>query len=147
VDARTLLVVEDGTEYAEFARLFLGDAFTIAHAQSAGEALELAAASPPDALLIDLRFDRTPVDALVGDLEQTASRLFSGDTGRALRYLQDQQGTLVLAELRQAGFDAPAVFVHDFPPRRLENLRRLYGRVEAVPSFDATAIRNALAQA
>jgi hypothetical protein len=32
------------------------------------------------------------------------------------------------------------VFVHDFPPRRLANLRRLYGLVAAVPSFDAAAI-------
>jgi hypothetical protein len=34
--------------------------------------------------------------------------------------------------------------VHPFPVRRLENLRRLYGSVEAVPQFDAAAIEAAL---
>jgi hypothetical protein len=59
--------------------------------------------------------------------------------------LQDQQGTLILAELRAAGFAQPALFVHDLPPRRLANLRRLYGAVDAVPALDAAAIRRALA--
>ena len=60
---------------------------------------------------------------------------------------QDQQGALVLGALREAGFPQRAVFVHDFPPRRLANLRALYGDVHAVPSFDAAAIRSALAGA
>ena len=72
--------------------------------------------------------------ALVGDLEATAARLFAGDRARALRYLQDEQGTLILAALRAAGLAQPALFVHDFPPRRLANLRQLYGDVDAVPS-------------
>ncbi len=42
------------------------------------------------------------------------------------------------------GCDAPAVFVHDFPKRRLDNLRKMYGAVEAVASFDAAAILAAL---
>jgi hypothetical protein len=61
-----------------------------------------------------------------------------------LRWLQDQQGTLILAELRAAGHAQPALFVHPFPPRRLENLRKLYGAVDAVDSFDAAAIAAAL---
>lgn len=141
---RCLLVVEDGHEYAEFARLFLSDTFEVRATQSAAEALEAARSSPPDALLLDLRFDRTHPDRLLGDVESIAARLFGGDRTRALRYLQDQQGALILGELRQAGCAAPAVFVHDFPPRRLLNLRKLYGAVDAVPSFDASAIRRAL---
>ena len=140
---KQLLVIEDGHEY-EFARLFLADAFDVREAKSSEQALASLRAHPADALLVDLRFDRNPVENLVGDASEVATRLFGGDDNRALRYLQDQQGTLILAEIRKAGFDAPAVFVQDFPPRRLRNLRRLYGAVEMVPSFDAAAIRRAL---
>ena len=49
-----------------------------------------------------------------------------------------------LGALRDAGVDAPAVFVTDFAPHRLANLQSLYGRVAAVPVFDAQAIRAAL---
>jgi len=142
---RRLLVIEDGGEYTEFARLYLADDFAIATAHSAREALE--ALAPPagaDALLVDLRFDRAPVDALCGDIEATARRLFGGDRDRALRHLQDEQGTLILAALRGAGHGQRAVFVTDLPPRRLDNLRRLYGDVHAVASFDAAAIRSLL---
>ena len=138
-----LVVIEDGDEYAEFARVFLAD-LEIASAHSAADAMALLRARDADVLLIDLRFDRAPPEVLVGDVAGTAARLFAGDSERALRYLQDEQGTLILAALRAAGFAHPALFVHDFPPRRLANLRRLYGDVDAVPSLDAAAIRRAL---
>ncbi len=141
---KRLLLIEDGREYEEFARIFLADACEIAAAHRGSEALQIAATSAVDAFLVDLRFERAPEDALLGDVEETARRLFAGDRGRALRWLKDQQGTLVLAELRRAGHRQPAVFVHDFPRQRLENLRRLYGDVRAVPGFDAAAIRAAL---
>jgi ActR/RegA family two-component response regulator len=141
---KQLLVIEDGDEYAEFARLFLSRDFAVRAAGSAAEALAAIDQHGADALLIDLRFDRAPPEALVGDLEGTAARLFAGDRARAERYLQDQQGALILAALRAAGHMQRAVFVHDFPPRRLENLRRMYGRVEAVAAFDAAALRRLL---
>ena len=140
---KRLVVIEDGDEYAEFARVFLSD-LEIEAAHSAADALQVLRARGADALLIDLRFDRAPQAALVGDVGATAARLFGGDAERALRYLQDEQGTLILADLRAAGFAHPALFVHDFPPRRLANLKRLYGEVDAVPSLDAAAIRRAL---
>jgi hypothetical protein len=142
-----LLVIEDGAEYVEFARVFLGDDFAVASARSAADASARLATDGADLLLIDLRFERAPAEALVGDLAATAARLFDGDEVRALRYLQDQQGTLILEALRRAGHRQPALFVHDFPPRRLANVRALYGDVSAVPSFDAAAIRAALAAA
>ncbi len=141
---KRLLVIEDGTEYGEFARLFLADAWEIDVARSAVEALEKLDRAGADALLVDLRFDRAPRETLVGDLATTATRLFAGDQARALRHLQDQQGALVLGALREAGHRQPAVFVQDFPARRLENLRKLYGDVRAVATFDARAIHAAL---
>ena len=138
-----LLVIEDGHEYEEFARLFLAKDFEVRGVHSAREALEAIATTPAEALLVDLRFERSPLEDLVGDLEATTKRL-GGDRGRAVRWLKEQQGTLVLGALREAGCHSPAVFVHDFPPRRLKNLRRLYGDVHAVPSFDAARIRSAL---
>lgn len=140
---KRLLVIEDGTEYGEFARLFFSDTWEIDVARSATEALAKLSSERVDAMLVDLRFDRAPREALVGDLERTAVRLFAGDEGRALRHLQDQQGTLILGVLREGGHTQRAVFVHDFPPRRLQNLRDLYGDVRAVASFDAAAIRAA----
>ncbi len=140
---KRLLVIEDGTEYAEFARLFLRE-FAVEAALTCAAALDALAARGADALLIDLRFERAQPEALVGDLDATARRLFAGDRERALRYLKDQQGALILGELRAAGHAQRAVFIHDLPPRRLENLRRLYGAVAAIPTFDAAALREAL---
>ncbi|MBX3251016.1 MAG: hypothetical protein KF901_27815 [Myxococcales bacterium] len=138
-----LLVIEDGHEYEEFARAFLAR-WDVRSAHSAREAIAAHAEATPDALLVDLRFERSRAEELVGDVRGTARRRFAGDEARALQYLREQQGTLVLAALRQAGCDAPAVFVTDFSARRLDNLRQLYGRVAVVPSFDARAIEAAL---
>ncbi len=135
-----MLVVEDGSEYEEFAKTFLGDRYDVVSVHSAAEALGALRAGPFDALLVDLRFERAPASVLVGDVESTARRLFGGDRTRALRWIKDQQGTLVLAEIRKAGFAQRAVFVHDFPEERLRNLAKLYGDVHAVPGFDAAAI-------
>jgi len=133
------LVIEDGGEYEEFARLFLADHFDpIVAAHSAVEALDRADGS--EAMLIDLRFERAEDHDLLGDVADVAKRLFAGDRGRATRWLKEQQGTLILGALRDAGHAQPAVFVHDFPKRRLANLKRLYGQVGAVASFDAKAI-------
>ncbi len=138
---KRILVIEDGNEYEEFARLFLTGAFALEAAHSLEEALGAIAAHPFDGFLVDLRFDRAVEKDLAGDIEETADRLFAGDRAEAVRYLKDHQGVMILAALRAAGHHQTAVFVHDFPARRLENLRRLYGEVLAVPSFDAKAIR------
>lgn len=135
-----MLVVEDGSEYEEFAKTFLGARFLIVAAHSAHDAIERLRARAVDVLLVDLRFERAPSEVLIGDVDATARRLFGGDRVRALRWIKDQQGTLVLAEIRKAGFAQRAVFVHDFPEERLRNLGKLYGDVHAVPGFDAQAI-------
>lgn len=137
---RRLLIVEDGHEYEEFVRLFLGQRFDVRVAHDAAEALRVATDFEPEVLLLDLRFERTPADALEGDADELAARRFGGDRARALRHLQDQQGTIVLAQLRAEGITARALFVHDFPARRLSNLQQLYGDVCAIPTFDAQAM-------
>jgi len=139
-----LLIIEDGTEYEAFARLFLADQCDIRAAHCAEEALGLLADFSADRLLVDLRFDRSDEEALVGDAGATAERLFAGDLAQAVDYLKENQGALILASLRRAGHDQPAVFVHDFRQARLANLKRLYGDVKAVRSFDAALIREAL---
>jgi len=146
VSRPALLVIEDGHEYQEFAQAFLGERYEVRAAHSAEEALAELERRMPEALLVDLRFERAAVGDLIGDIDGTARRRFAGDTHRAIRHLKEQQGTLVLGALREAGCYAPAVFVHDFPPRRLANLRRLYGKVSAVPAFDAEAIAAALVE-
>jgi hypothetical protein len=136
-----LLVIEDGDDYIAFARLFLGERFTPIPAKSLREALPLAAQAR--AILLDLRFDLSPEGDLIGDVAATAARLFGGDAVRALGYLRENQGVLILAELRKAGCHAPALIINDLPARRLGNLRAMYGAIGAVPDFDAQAIRAA----
>lgn len=143
---RSLLVIEDGNEYVEFARALLSNDFQVWQAQSFMQALQILTDQRIDALLIDLRFDRTLPESLIGNVSDTATRLFAGDTQRAVRYIQDQQGILILAELRRHAYHQPAVFVHDFPERRIQNLRKLYGDVSAVPSFDVATLLSALSK-
>lgn len=142
-DPARLLVIEDGDEYREFAEMFL-EGWQIVQAKTAAQALEVLGRGDVAAMLVDLRFERAAPADLTGDVDGTARRMFGGDRERALRWLKDQQGTLVLAKIRAAGHAQRAVFVHDFPRERLANLRRLYGDVESVPAFDAASIREAL---
>jgi CheY-like chemotaxis protein len=145
---KRLLVIEDGREYLEFAQLFLRDAFDATVAHCLDEALHLlAGAEPFAALLIDLHFGATPAHRLTGDLARTAALLFFGNEARALGYLRDEQGALILAALRARGYDQRALFVHAFGARRLRNLRALYGDVVAVDAFDAHAIHQLLSNA
>ncbi len=141
---KQILIIEDGDEYEAFARLFLAEGCRFRAAHTVAEALVMLKGEPADAFLLDLRFDRSPDEALAGDIDDTARRLFAGDRTESVRYLKENQGTLALAALREAGHHGRAVFVHDFPRRRLENLRRLYGDVATAPSFDAANIRKAL---
>lgn len=142
-DGARLLVIEDGDEYREFAEMFL-EVASIVQAKNLVQALAALEAGPIDAMLVDLRFERAAAEDLIGDADATAKRMFGGDRERALRWLKDQQGALVLGKLREAGHRQRAIFVHDFPRERLANLKKLYGDVVAVPAFDAAAIREAL---
>lgn len=142
-----LLIVEDGTEYLDFFRLFLKGEHSYLHAQSGGGALKLLSKEDVDLVVMDMRFERIPLADLLGDLGQVADEYFGGDIERGQRFVQDNQGTLILAALRENGRDQPCLFVHDMAPKKLQNLRNLYGAVFSVPNFDAAAIRKELKEA
>lgn len=125
-----VLVVEDGHEYILNLQRFLAGDFEFFRAGDGVEALELLSAPPQgrpfDAVFLDMRFDRS--ERLLGDAAATTDR-FAGDADRARRFLEDNQGTYVLAALRDAGHRLPALFSYDFDsePRRFRNLASRYG--------------------
>ncbi len=144
-----ILVIEDGHEYVENLTRFLSDAFDFERAGGGAAALERLAAGGVAAIFLDMRFDRVPAGALLGDLAGLAER-FNGDPARARRFLEDNQGTYILAAIRQAGHRQTAIFSYDFDgePRRWRRLRGAHGPVEYLnDSASPEEIRRALAAA
>lgn len=129
-----VLVVEDGFEYTESLERFLGEGFSWTRAGSGPEALRLLGGGGWDAVLLDMRFDRVPEQALLGDLAATADR-FNGDPVQARHFLEDHQGNFVLAAMREAGFAVPVLLSYDFEaePRRWEHLARTFPPVDYLP--------------
>ncbi len=121
-----ILVIEDGHEYSTTLSRFLPDV-TFVRAGDGGEALRLLDERRFSAAFLDMRFDRVPHEALLGDHEQLLDRM-DGDAERAWRFLEDNQGAYVLAALRGAGHQLPVVFSYDFDgePRRWQHLSKAY---------------------
>ncbi len=119
-----VLVVEDGYEYAELLGRFLPPAFELERAGSGPEALEAVARGSFDVILLDMRFDRTADELLLGDREALLARM-GGDPRRVVEHLQVHQGAYILAALREAGCRLPVVISYDFDrePRRWAHLR------------------------
>lgn len=126
-----ILVIEDGEEYTHNLTRYLGEVFDFVRAGDGGQALDLVGEGGFGAVFLDMRFDRVPTSRLLGDLASVADR-FNGDAERAARFLEDNQGTYVLAALRQAGCTLPVIFSYDFDgePRRWQNLSRRFGPVD-----------------
>jgi hypothetical protein len=101
------LVCEDGAEYLERFRRFLGDAFDFFPAHDFREAH--AAAAGVDALLLDLDFRRTPAERLVDERGLAPAPLDAGTRAR----LSETQGILILRRLRAAGVALPAILFAD----------------------------------
>jgi len=131
---KRILVIEDGSEYSETLDRFLGGAFTFVRAGSGPRALAMLAAEPFDAVFLDMRFDRAPQGELLGDVDEVADR-FNGDTVQARRFIEDHQGTYVLAALRDAGHTLPVLLSYDFTiePRRWERLAARYAPIDFLP--------------
>lgn len=123
-----VLVVEDGFEYITNLERFLSEDFELVRAGDGPEALERIAEDSFDVLFLDMRFDRA--DRLFGE-DADLLRRYAGDAARARRFLEDNQGTYILAALRAQGCRLPALMSYDFDgePRRFQNLLRLHGPV------------------
>jgi DNA-binding NarL/FixJ family response regulator len=129
----TVLVIEDGDEYLEnLTRFVPGPSYLQAHCGR--DAVDILKEHPVDVVYLDMRFDRIPEADLLGDRD-AATREHNGDAVRGLKYLMNNQGLYILAELRREGFGAlPVVVAYDFSkePRRFDNLRRTYPKLEWV---------------
>jgi hypothetical protein len=101
------VVCEDGAEYLERFRRFLGEAFDFLPAHDFAEAR--AAAGGADGILLDLDFRRTPPAQLVDEQGPAPALLDAGTRAR----LAETQGILILRRLRAAGVRLPAVLFAD----------------------------------
>jgi hypothetical protein len=108
------VVCEDGDEYLQRFRRFLGESFELLPARDFGGAA--AAASRADGILLDLDFRRTPPDRLVDERGPAPGPLDAGTRAR----LSETQGILILRRLRAAGVALPAVLFADLDePQRV----------------------------
>ena len=101
------VVCEDGDEYLQRFRRFLGETFDFLPARDFAEALR--AAPGADGLLLDLDFRRTPPEKLVDERGPAPAPLDAGTRAR----LAETQGILILRRLRAAGLATPAVLFAD----------------------------------
>ncbi|MBK9063938.1 MAG: response regulator [Acidobacteria bacterium] len=128
--AARILVVEDGREYVDgFARLAdaKGADAAFVRAGSLTEAREALAQGKPDAVFLDVVFDRTPEAELAGDLDALVAR-HGGDRARAVRHLATHQGFYVLDALADALAGIRVVLAYDFTgeEKRLASLRERF---------------------
>jgi hypothetical protein len=113
-----LVVCEDGDEYLQRFRRFLGEAFEFLPARDFAEAARVAARA--DGLLLDLDFRRTPADRLVDERGPTPTPLDAGTRAR----LAETQGILILRRLRAGGVALPAVLFADLEESQRAFLER-----------------------
>ncbi len=129
-----VLIIEDGDEYLEnLTRYVEGPHYAQAH--NYAEAVAYLDSHKVDVLYLDMRFDRIPEEALVGDRED-ALRRRHGDRSRALRHLQTHQGLYILKAIANAGFgEIPTVLAYDFRRElpRFERLKSRYPSLHWVP--------------
>jgi CheY-like chemotaxis protein len=128
-----VLIVEDGDEYFEnLTRFVPGPRYL--QAQGARAALEALEAQTVSVVYLDMRFDRLPPEALVGDLERALRE--QGSLERAQRHLAQHQGLFILQALREHGYaELPVILAYDFSrePQRFERLSRLHPSLTWVP--------------
>lgn len=144
-----ILVVEDGNEYLTNLSTFVADGFSYRQAKSGIEAQRLLAQQWPDLVYLDMRFDRTPEEELLGNLVELSAR-FNGDVARARRFQQDNQGLFVLRALREANYAGPVILSYDFGPeeRRFRALSARDPCLRYCPDYaDAASIRRVILEA
>ncbi|WP_157595958.1 hypothetical protein [Plesiocystis pacifica] len=144
-----VLVVEDGDEYITNLTTFVAEGIDYRQAKSGGQAERMVHAELPDVVYLDMRFDRTPIEELLGDMVQLTGR-FNGDSGRARRFQQDNQGLFILRALRDAGYRRPVILSYDFgaEERRFRALSAKDPALFYCPDYaDAKTIRRAIMRA
>ena len=133
--SRTVLVVEDGTEYTDaFRALAASDAVELVRSGDGADARRILAERRVDALFLDVVFDRTPPERLVGSLEEVIRR-FGGDRQRAERHLAENQGFYLVSELAPLLPDGVrVVLAYDFSaePERLAALRERCAQLSGI---------------
>ncbi len=135
---RTVLVVEDGTEYTDAFRSLAasdsGDSVELLRAGDGAEARRILAERRVDALFLDVVFDRTSAERLLGNLEDVIRR-FGGDRQRAERHLAENQGFYLFNELAPLLPEKiPVVLAYDFSaePERLAALRERCSQLSGI---------------
>ncbi|HKD18041.1 MAG TPA: hypothetical protein VKG23_09235 [Thermoanaerobaculia bacterium] len=137
-----VLVVEDGTEYAEAFGRLSGDVgpVELLHATHAAQARAILSTRRVDGVFLDVVFDRTPPEQLAGDRAELERR-FAGDRAGALEHLAFHQGFYLLAELAPSiPAGTPVLLAHDFSsePGRLAALQATVPGLEGVPESETT---------
>ena len=118
----SFIVCEDGAEYTERFRRFLGAQFVFERAGHFAEALALAEAAR--GILLDLDFRRTPPALLVDERG-----------ARAAGALAEVQGILILRALRARGVELPALLFADLDDgQRAARLEEELAPLRVVPS-------------
>jgi len=108
---RVFVVCEDGSEYIDRFRRFLGQSFDFVPAADFASARDRVAGT--DGLLLDLDFRRTPPDRLIDEQGRSAAAVDAGTRAR----LAETQGILILRRLRAEGVATPAVLFADLDDR------------------------------
>ena len=126
---RVFVVCEDGTEYIDRFRRFLGQSFDFVPAPDFASARRSVGGT--DGLLLDLDFRRTPPERLIDEQGRSAAAVDAGTRAR----LAETQGILILRRLRAEGIATPAVLFADLDDSaRAAFLQRTLAPLTLAPS-------------
>jgi hypothetical protein len=137
----SFVVCEDGAEYIERFRRFLGEDYAFVPANDlAATVAAVAGARGTDGLLLDLDFRRTPSERLV---DESGDAPVAPDEGTRRR-LTESQGIFILRALRARGVALPAVLFADLDDAQQAGfLERTLGPLVVAPS--STGLREVAA--
>ena len=129
-----ILVVEDGFEYTRALERIADGAAEFVRAADAEEAEGLLRRSAFDAVFLDVVFDRTPVERLVGRGDELDGR-FGRNAAGATEHLANRQGFYIADVLAPVLTpSARVIMAYDFTadPERLELLRARIPSLEGI---------------
>ena len=126
-------MIEDGFEYTRALERISAGTAELVRAGDAGEARALLENGPFHAVLLDVVFDRTAPELLVGRDQELMAR-FGGDRERATDHLARQQGFFIADALAPRLVETRVLMAYDFSgdPDRLEALRERLPGLEGI---------------